>query len=266
MWSDYFDMGNDFHTVRPLGDTSWLVFFTLAGEGLFRSSTHGSQICRAGDFWVYEPKKEQDYATGPCGRWRFHWCHFYPHSGWIPWLNHLPETGLPGLRGLNLKEGPLRAKLRREFEELHVNLRLGGRWRIELAGLDLARILLQAAETSPASSRRPFDDRVQAALRAIAETPAAKHTVAGLAKLAHLSPSRFAHLFRRETGNSVIDAVLQSRLREAVKRLEMTSQPVSEIAYACGFGSPFYFSTLFKRRHGASPRDYRKKIQVPHLP
>jgi AraC-like DNA-binding protein len=37
-----------------------------------------------------------------------------------------------------------------------------------------------------------------------------------------------------------------------------TAEPVSEVAWACGFNSPTQFSTIFKRRTGVSPRRFRQ--------
>lgn len=46
-------------------------------------------------------------------------------------------------------------------------------------------------------------------------------------------------------------------LFEAKRQLLHTSKPVSEIAYALGFGDPAYFTRFFSRRAGMSPSAYR---------
>jgi AraC family transcriptional regulator of arabinose operon len=84
--------------------------------------------------------------------------------------------------------------------------------------------------------------------------------VPGLARLAGLSPSRFAHRFKEETGDSVIAYLMKLRLREGARLLEFSGRSVKEVAGDVGFESPFYFSRQFRRQYGQSPRAYLRKL------
>ncbi|HEY3234739.1 MAG TPA: helix-turn-helix transcriptional regulator, partial [Polyangiaceae bacterium] len=88
-----------------------------------------------------------------------------------------------------------------------------------------------------------------------------RYTVEGLARQANLTPSGFARLFKHQMGESVIEYVLRTRLREAARLLEHTPARVKEIAYAMGFSTPYHFSAMFKKRYGKSPRAYRERIR-----
>jgi AraC-like DNA-binding protein len=48
------------------------------------------------------------------------------------------------------------------------------------------------------------------------------------------------------------------RILQACSLLENTSKSITEISYACGFHSSAYFSDIFKKALGMSPRAYRK--------
>src|SRR5207244_178833 len=113
------------------------------------------------------------------------------------WLRLAPVASVAGLRQVSVPR-PRRAELVRLCQELHRDTRLGGGWRRELAMNLVERILLLVGESL--GSARPVDGRVQAALEAISRDPSGRYTVAALARAAGLSPSRFAHLFRAETG------------------------------------------------------------------
>ena len=76
-----------------------------------------------------------------------------------------------------------------------------------------------------------------------------------------MSPSRFAHLFKQEVGETVKQVVIRLRIRQARWMLAMTEERVSDIAYALGFSSPFYFSRQFRSWVGQSPRDYRRALR-----
>ncbi|MFC7624186.1 helix-turn-helix domain-containing protein [Microlunatus sp. GCM10028923] len=81
--------------------------------------------------------------------------------------------------------------------------------------------------------------------------------VGDLARLAGLSPSHFAALFRRATGSGVIEYVKRLRMARARELLATTTAGVREIAGEVGYDDPFYFSRQFRAVHGCSPTTYR---------
>lgn len=256
--SAHFVVAAPYHVYRSHGTPTALIFFTVSGEGFFRASRGGVHVTRPGELMYYEPGVEQEYGTvARTGRpWDFHWVHFFPRPHWSNWLRLAPVAGVPGLRHASVPGEARIAELTSLWEELHRDMRLGDGWRRELAMNLVERLLLLVWE-SLGSAHRPLDARVQVALEAISRDPAGRYTVAALARMAGLSPSRFAHLFRGETGLPVLETVLRARMKEAEKLLKLTQSPISEIAYRLGFASPQHFSSQFARRYGMSPRRYR---------
>ncbi len=129
-------------------------------------------------------------------------------------------------------------------------------WRNELAMNNIERLLLLVGETTGAGTH-PMDPRIQAVLERIATSPADDHSVPRLARSISLSPSRFAHLFKTETGRTPQRFVSEVRLREAATLVAMTTMPIADVATAVGYASAFHFSSAFRARHGVSPRTYR---------
>jgi len=84
-------------------------------------------------------------------------------------------------------------------------------------------------------------------------------TVAELAKIAAMAPSTLLPVFRKATGRSPIEYLLDVRLARAAERLLKTDDPISEVASGCGFPDSNYFSRCFRRRYNCSPREYRKQ-------
>jgi AraC-like DNA-binding protein len=71
---------------------------------------------------------------------------------------------------------------------------------------------------------------------------------------------RYLQELLQETGASFTERVLELRLQKACAMLGGASNDrlkVSEIAYACGFAHVSYFNLCFRRRFGASPRQFR---------
>ena len=71
-------------------------------------------------------------------------------------------------------------------------------------------------------------------------------------------------VFKKETGLTPLQYLTDKRLENAASNLAMSGGKgnISEIAYQCGFSEPLYFSRLFKRKYGVSPRSYASKHAV----
>jgi len=52
----------------------------------------------------------------------------------------------------------------------------------------------------------------------------------------------------------------EARLRKAYQLLEENQMSINDIAYACGFSDPKYFSKCFKQATGKTPKQYKDSI------
>lgn len=77
----------------------------------------------------------------------------------------------------------------------------------------------------------------------------------------HLSVSRISQLFREMTGHAPIEFIQHQRVQRACYYLDATNDSVGQIASTVGFEDQFYFSRVFRRVTGVSPREYRKRIR-----
>ena len=100
--------------------------------------------------------------------------------------------------------------------------------------------------------------RMAPVLRYMAEHSAAPHTVAGLARMAKLSPYHFLRSFKAVTGVTPHQWLLRARLRAAAEKLAATKTPVTEIALDVGFEDLSNFTRTFRAEFGASPREFRQ--------
>ncbi len=79
-----------------------------------------------------------------------------------------------------------------------------------------------------------------------------------LINLTHLSKSRFYALFKHYTGTSPLRFQTNYRLSAAADYMIIYNMKVREASEKLGFQDPLYFSRLFKKEFGLSPRDYVK--------
>ncbi len=72
-----------------------------------------------------------------------------------------------------------------------------------------------------------------------------------------VTPGHLTTVVRRRTGRTVGEWIIERRMATARKLLGETDLPVAEIARRVGVADPAYFSRLFSRTHGVSPRTWR---------
>lgn len=84
-------------------------------------------------------------------------------------------------------------------------------------------------------------------------------TVEVLASLSHYSTRHFIRVFRDMYQVTPMDYLITLRLKAACLKIKETNDLLSEIALSCGFNDSNYFSRLFHKRMGMSPRAYRKQ-------
>lgn len=79
-----------------------------------------------------------------------------------------------------------------------------------------------------------------------------------LAEQLHLNRRYLTCLFHEETGMSIRDYLLRTRMRKATEQLQAGAS-VGEAAALCGYEDMFLFSRLFKRIYGVSPANWRRR-------
>jgi len=82
-----------------------------------------------------------------------------------------------------------------------------------------------------------------------------------VASIVNVSPNHFSTVFSQETGENFIDYLTRVRIAHAKKLLLTTTMKSTDIAYESGFGDPHYFSFIFKKNSGISPREFRSETE-----
>lgn len=82
-----------------------------------------------------------------------------------------------------------------------------------------------------------------------------------LAAFIYRSPDYVIKLFRKTYGQTPYAYLLRQKMRVAENLLRTTQLPCHEIAHKLKFEDPHYFSNVFKKQHGISPREYRNVVR-----
>ena len=137
--------------------------------------------------------------------------------------------------------------------------------RVEAVG-QLLILLAKLEEACAKEQSRAFSNDAErimvCARRYIDANYAQEMNVEQLAKACHVSPS-YLHRVFAAANTSPHRELLSRRICAAKQELIETKDPVSQIAWRCGFSSPAYFSDCFRKTTGVSPAAFRKLSAYP---
>lgn len=110
--------------------------------------------------------------------------------------------------------------------------------------------------------RQPKQDpRISVLVDYIINHPTEQFTTETLCRITNLSASSLRRRFKENTGKSPGAFIQDLRLMVAARRLLVTDERISDIAYQVGFEDPNYFSRMFRKNFGVSPQAYRENAQ-----
>ena len=242
--ADEYKMGKNYRIVRDDGLNDHLLLLTLAGGGLANETK-----LTAFSLYLFKPGERHDYGTDPqTGFWHFLWAHVHAPTYWLPLL---------AWKTISIQAIPQgeRRRIVALFRDAVANSSTGAGYDKALAMNLFENMLLRIGRVRTAKADFGFGEEVRAY---ILEHLAEPMDVPSLAARFRLSESRFAHRFRDVFGAAPQSYVEGCRIEMAQRLLLTTEKSVKEIAYACGFKDPLYFSKRFARAAGSSPSEWRR--------
>ena len=135
-----------------------------------------------------------------------------------------------------------------DFYELDITICLQSMW----------RLLLDHITYEPQASRENSleYDRIKKILSYIEENYQNKITLNDIAGHIHLCESECTRLFKRHMNTTLFAFLQEYRIERSLEFLQ-DDQPVSAVADKAGFSDPNYYSKVFAKIKGCSPREYR---------
>lgn len=115
----------------------------------------------------------------------------------------------------------------------------------------------RGAAVTPDSS-----DLVGMAIHFLEENVERRLTINEICGFVGLSPSRLSTIFKERTGYSPLNYFLLLKMKRACAFLDDTEMKITQISAKLGFDDQFYFSRLFSRMMGMSPRTYRHRSKT----
>lgn len=220
----------------------------------------------AGDLQFVPPGVPHFSAAASDVETRWHWISLEPlrileDAGFLDMtiLRELSENSFAGV--FHPEEHPALAEV---FYKLRDQLLQEKAYAAEELVFLAGQLLVESARIGREVGREcgscSYGGKLQPAIRYIRENYADKDSMREekIAGICNMSSSHFRANFKRETGMSVRDFILQTRLAGAAYLLRSTKYSVLRIALESGFGQASCFNRMFLRYFGQTPTAFRK--------
>lgn len=240
---------------RPLGCDEHIFILCTAGSGFMRIGDRELEI-GAGDAATIPSGSSHSYGASPTDPWTIYWMHVV--GDFLP--TYVPHT-LTG-RVVNVPENTVEAGVAL-FERILTLLSRGAAEPQLLTASSAAMLILsnvyhdvyRSLDTVGGPGAREVEDLIAYVQDHLSD----QITLSKLSERTYLSVSRITQLFRDITGYAPIEFVQHQRVQRACYYLDATDEPIGRIAETLGFSDQFYFSRVFRKVTGRSPRQYRQR-------
>jgi AraC family transcriptional regulator of arabinose operon len=240
--------------ARRTGSAQHILLYCVHGEGWYQFGNAPRRALKANQWIILPAEIPHRYGADEAAPWTIYWLHFAgPQAAAL--YDYLCEGALDEPTEVAFADERLRL-FETIFEQLTL---LPAPDSLVQACLHLSHFL---ATLAPAR-RRVAQQSAAAAVVAGSIHYMRQHleravTVAQLAQQAGLSGSHYSALFRIQTGRPPIVFFNSLKVQKACQQLVYTSLSVKDIAQQLGIEDAYYFSRLFTRVMGSSPRQFRK--------
>jgi len=237
---------------RPAGRVDYQIIYLVKGKGYYDFG-NGPEEVSEGNIIVYQPGQKQFYEYFARDSTELYWIHFTgSKSDEIMQKLNLTDRYVyyAGIRGDCID---LWKKITCEIQGKQVYFE-------RISGIYLEELLLIFARkfmTDRPNHQNNLCDNIRSVITYMYENYNRKITVSELAGRCNLSMYRFIHKFKEATGLTPIEFLTKIRMDEAKYLLSNSQLNISEIASIVGYDDPLYFSRVFKKATGLSPRYYK---------
>ena len=122
----------------------------------------------------------------------------------------------------------------------------------------MTQLLANALEVRNTVSDRRYSDVILAAQKIIKKQYMSEDiSLNTVAAEVGMSARYFSTIFSREMNQTFVEYLTEIRMNKAKELLTCSSLKTAEIAFETGYRDPHYFSSLFKKTQGCTPKEYR---------
>lgn len=250
----YFPNGKHHYKERKKGCQEHILIYCVNGSGWIDIEGE-KQILSKNKYSIIPKNTPHIYGADFNDPWTIYWTHFLGDKA----DSFVYPLDYP--REINQSETS-RFKYRIElFEEIFVNLESGyNNQNMEYSSILLMHLLgsLKYLSQYRKISEIHQTDVISKAVFYMKDNLDKNISLAQIAQSCEISVSYLCLLFKKKTTYSPVEYVIYLRMQNACNLLEFTSYKINKIAHTIGYEDPLYFSRIFKKVMGQSPKLYRQ--------
>lgn len=242
------------HTSQREDLVSFLCFIVLSGKGALSYEEQTYQLSK-GDCVFIDCRKAYSHSTS-VDLWALQWCHFYAPSLPAVYEKYKERGGHPVFHPADIK--PFTTLLTDIYDlasssdyirDMRINEKLG----------TLLTLLMEQSwhPESMTVSRKRLE--LAAVKEYLDEHYTEKIALDDLSEHFFINKFYLSKIFRETYGTTVNNYLISKRITRAKQLLRFTDMTVDEVGAAVGMGDANYFSRMFRKVEGISPREYRKQ-------
>ena len=239
-------------TYREKGRTDYQILYVASGVATFVFDGQ-SQRLHAGSFVIYKPNQTQYYSYNLTDKTEMYWIHFTGNS-----VESLLEKYNLSDKQVYIVEAS--TKYIELCEKLIYELQLKRYIFSEVTAVMFLELLGHIARDLQ-KRKEIYDETIEQALVYFHKNYNTDIALEEYAKKCNMTICWFARQFKNRTGRSPKQYITDIRLSNAKILLNSTDKTIGEIAEMCGYENQLYFSRVFKKYVGISPREYREAKQ-----
>ncbi|MDL2302201.1 helix-turn-helix domain-containing protein [Lachnospiraceae bacterium OttesenSCG-928-D06] len=240
-------------TYRPEGREDYQLLFIVSGRVRVTFFDGSLAESRAGNMILYRPGQYQQY-------------HYFlednPEVYWLHFTGYQVEEMLSeiGFHETDVLFTGVAAEYKEIFLYIIRELQISSNGFEEMTALYLRQLFLLIKRNQmegSGSSQNQIKKEMQEAVHYFNENYAQNIEIETYAQKQHMSVCWFIRSFKKYMGITPLQYLTSIRINRATKLLSDTEYTVSEISSIVGYDNPLYFSRIFKKNMGISPKNFR---------
>lgn len=234
----------------------FILIYCIDGEGWFELNGKKEQV-KPHQFFVLPKGKTHKYGSNRSKPWTIYWMHFDGEKAafFADGFDH--PTSISPNSNSRIQE---RLQLFEEiFNTLSKNLSMNNIYYSITSlfhFLGSMKFLGEYRDSVELVTRKT--DTIDEVIHYMHENIEHKLTLANLAEQAGLSTSHLSLLFHKKTSYSPLQYLNHLRIQKACQLLDFTDMKINQISPKIGFEDALYFTRIFKKNIGMSPKEYRE--------
>lgn len=238
----------------------YVLIYCTDGAGWYKFDGRKYEV-EADQYFILPPGKPHIYAASSSRPWTIYWIHFKGNmaSAYAP-DSFDPQDIKPG------KNSRMRERID-IFEDLYYTLDNGYsldnlRYATSLLHYFLASLKYLQQFRRAQDETSADDSTVQTAIHLMKERLEQKLSLSDIAESVGYSPTHFSLIFKNRTGHSPLAYYNLLKIQTACRLLDETDMRINQIALKLGIEDNYYFSRLFSKTMGMSPKEYRNRVKT----